>query len=70
MKPLILLIAIVLVGCLSQDANGTSRNPDYYIDHIVDNGHSYLVVVTSVNYGYHQANIIHAEHCNCKGGGK
>lgn len=67
MKTLLLLIALVLVGCLSQDANGTSRNPDYYVDHIVDNGHSYLVVVTKVYCGHH-ANIIHAEHCKCKEG--
>lgn len=64
MKPLLLLIALVLVGC---DRDGALHEPTYdkpygmYADTV--SGHIYIT--TQSGYG---VTTIHAEHCKCKGG--
>lgn len=66
MKPLLILIALVCVGCVEANSNGSSR--EYYIDQAADHGHLYLVAVGRGSYGISALSMIHAEHCQCKGG--
>ena len=71
MKILLLLIALVLVGC-GDMTDGTLTKPtehkvNWHYDLFVDSlhGHSYIIYD-----GYRSGNIIHAEHCKCKEGGR
>lgn len=78
MKPLILIIAlVVLTGCevRQQEQNEPSkenltsaRQYSTYEDTI--RGHVYLIAVQWSPQGFGLGGPTHAEHCQCKGGGK
>ena len=64
MKTLLLIIALVLGGCVRPEikqAERTNFEYDVYIDTL--RGHEYIIYD-----GYKSGGIIHAEHCQCKGG--
>lgn len=63
MKPLI-IIALVLGGCgepYTPAEHKSNWNYDLFVDSLY--GHKYIIYD-----GYRSGNIIHAEHCQCKGG--
>ena len=72
MKPLLILIALVIVGCDSKqeqnepsNANLTStRRYRTYEDTI--RGHVYLIAVQWSPQGFGLGGPTHAEHCKCK----
>lgn len=73
MKPLILIIAlVVLAGCAAKEESTNQptytepeRYTNWHYDLFVDSvrGHEYIIYD-----GYKSGGIIHAEHCQCKGG--
>ena len=67
MTPLLLLIALVLVGC-GEPSKQTNKTPtlgdEEWVEERQYKGHVYLIW-----QGYSgRGALIHAEHCNCKGG--